>query len=125
MVLVCGKQGRPTAGVTWTSNSICQMILAASNHELPLDRMYVAPHASPFTVTDPHDLAPVKAAEEPLHSLLCYTRAISDLAPTMFDGFPRYAPEKQAMPTLDDHTTELSEMPQIAGPDDMRAIGTL
>lgn len=45
MVLVCGKQGRPTAGVTWTSNSICQMILAASNHELPLDRMYVAPHA--------------------------------------------------------------------------------
>lgn len=28
------------------------------------------------------------------------------------------------MPTLDDHTTELSEMPQIAGPDDMRAMTT-
>ncbi len=124
MVLVCGKQGRPTGGVTWTSNSICQMILAASNHELPLDRMYVAPHASTFTVTDPHDLEPVKAAEEPLRLLWCSTRATSDLAPTMFDGFPRYAPEKQAMPTLDDHTTELSEMPQIASPDDMRAMTT-
>lgn len=124
MVLVCGRQGRPTSGVAWTSNSVCQMILSASGRALPLERMYIAPHGPSFTVTDLNDLRAVQEAEGPLRSLWCYTRAICDLGPTMFDGLPRYTPPAAAPPMIGPDTATLSEMPAIAGPDDMYAMTT-
>jgi hypothetical protein len=124
MVLVCGQQGRPTSGVTWTTNSVCQGILGASDNRLPLERMYIAPHAPSFTVRDPDDLDAVRKVEAPLRQLWFYTRAISDLGPTMFAGYPRYAPGSYAMPVIDATTTELAEMPRILGPDDMRTMTT-
>jgi hypothetical protein len=36
MVLITGRQGRATAGVTWRTNSVAGMILAASRGALPL-----------------------------------------------------------------------------------------
>jgi Domain of unknown function (DUF5624) len=124
MVLMTGKVGRPTSGVTWTSNSVCQMILYASDMALPLERMYIAPHGPSFTLTDPVDMDAVRAMEDPLRFIWCYTRAISELGETMFAGFPRYAPGSYQAPVLDDSTTELSEMPNIKGPDDMRSMTT-
>lgn len=124
MVLIAGQQGRPTAGVTWTTNSVCQMILGASNQKLSLERMYIAPHAQSFTVKDPDDVDAVRAFEEPLRSMWCYTRAISNLAPTMFEGYPRYAPGSYEPPVIGKDTRELSEMPRILGPDDMLTMTT-
>jgi len=124
MVLIAGQQGRPTAGVTWTTNSVCQLILGASNRKLPLERMYIAPHAKSFTVKDPDDLDAVRAVEEPLRSLWLYTRAISNLAPTMFEGYPRYAPGSYEPPVIGKETREISEMPRILGPDDMLTMTT-
>ena len=124
MVLICGQQGRPTSGVTWTSNSICQIILGASDMQLPLERMYIAPHAPSFAVADPQDLAAVSALEPRLRSVWFYTRAISELAPTMFSGYPRYAPEAYEAPRLRPETTVLADMPRIGGPDDMRTLTT-
>lgn len=124
MVLIAGQQGRPTAGVTWTTNSVCQMILGASNQKLPLERMYIAPHAQSFKVKDPNDLDAVRAVETPLRSLWLYTRAISNLAPTMFEGYPRYAPGSYEPPVIGKDTKELSEMPRILGPDDMLTMTT-
>lgn len=124
MILIAGQQGRPTAGVTWTTNSVCQIILGASNQKLPLERMYIAPHARSFTVKDPDDLDAVRAFEEPLRSIWLYTRAISNLAPTMFEGFPRYAPGSYEPPVIGKDTRELSEMPRILGPDDMLTMTT-
>lgn len=89
-MLICGKQGRPNCGVTWTSNSACQMILGASKLNLPLERMYAAPPRAPsLTVTDPSDIAAIKALEQPLRSIWFYTRAISDLGPTRGLSAPR------------------------------------
>ena len=124
MVLICGKQGRPTSGVTWTTNSVAQMILAASDHALPLDRLYIAPHGPTFVVSDPDNLEPIRAVEGELRALWSYTRAISDLSPTMFDGYPRYAPGAYTPPVVTAETSALSEMPAIAGPQDMRAMVT-
>jgi hypothetical protein len=124
MVLMSGKVGRPTSGVTWTSNSVCQMIMYASDLKLPLERMYLAPHAPSFTLSDPVDMAAVRAMEEPLRFIWCYTRAISDLGETMFAGLPRYAPGAYQAPIVDDSTKELSEMPRISGPGDMRSMTT-
>ena len=124
MVLIAGQQGRPTAGVTWTTNSVCQMMLAASNRELSLDRMYIAPHAKSFTVKDTADLDAMRGFEQPLRALWLYTRAISNLAPTMFEGYPRYAAGSYQPPVIGDDTKELAEMPHIKGPDDMLAMTT-
>jgi hypothetical protein len=122
MVLVCGQQGRPTAGVTWTTNSICQLILGASDHALPLRRMYIAPHAPSFTIADPNDPDAARALEQPLRAIWCYTKAIGDLAPTMFAGHPGYDPGAWEPPVITDSTTTLAEMPRILGPDDMRTM---
>jgi hypothetical protein len=124
MVLVAGQQGRPTAGVTWTTNSVCQLILGASNQKLSLERMYIAPHAQSFTVKDPDDVDAVRAFEEPLRSIWFGTRAISNLALTMFEGYPRYAPGSYEPPVIGKDTRELSEMPRILGPDDMLTMTT-
>jgi len=124
MVLISGQQGRPTSGVTLASNSVCQMIWQASNLQLPLERMYIAPHAPSFVLGDPVNLDAVRVQEEQYRFLWCYTRAISQLGPTMFAGYPRYAPEAYAQPVIDDATIELSDMPRILGPDDMRTMVT-
>ena len=124
MVLICGKQGRPTSGVTLATNSIAQIILAASNHKLPADRLYIAPHGLALGLLKPDDLEPVRAAEGELRVLWSYTRAIAELSPTMFEGYPRYAPSVYSPPPLTETTTELAEMPAIKGADDMRAMVT-
>jgi Domain of unknown function (DUF5624) len=124
MVLISGQQGRPTSGVTLASNSVCQMILQASNRQLPLERMYIAPHAPSFVLGDPVDLDALHAQEEQYRFLWCYTWAISQLGPTMFDGYPHYSPAAAAQPVVDDTTSELSDMPRILGPDDIRTMVT-
>ena len=73
------------------TNSIAQIVLAASNHKLPADRLYIAPHGLALGLLKPDDLEPVRAAEGELRALWSYTRAIAELSPTMFEGYPRYA----------------------------------
>ena len=124
MVLICGKAGRPTSGVTWTSNSICGMILGASRQQLPLDRMYIAPHGPSFTVGRPGDLSGARAMEKPLRELWAYTRAIADLGDTMFAGYPAYRPGSVALPVIGPETTAVNEMPQIKDVDDWPAMVT-
>lgn len=124
MVVVAGRQGRPTAGVTWNTSSVATMILAASNGRLPLDRVYMAPHAPTFP-SNPKDLTEVIALEEELRALWCGTRATVELGAVMFDGYPSYAPGGLTLPDVSDPgVTQVSEMPAIHSPDDMRALVT-
>ncbi|KAH8678371.1 hypothetical protein BX600DRAFT_507323 [Xylariales sp. PMI_506] len=112
-VLICGKQGRPTSGVTWTTSSIAQMILGASNNELSLSRLYIAPLAPSFTITDPTDIHAIRKYEEPMRDLWGYTRAISELATTMFGRYPAYNPEDYEQPVITRDTKSLHEMPKV------------
>lgn len=124
MVLIAGQQGRPTAGVTLSSNSIAQIVLAASGGALALDRIYIAPHAPTFATDGPDDLEPARRLEQPLRDLWAFTHALQRLAGTMFEGWPRYDPASAAPPHLHSGTERLAEMPAIEGPDDMRAMTT-
>ncbi len=124
MVLMTGQQGRATSGVTWTTNSVCQTILYASRLKLPLERMYIAPHAASFTLTDPIDWDAVCALEGQYRALWSHTRAVSELGPAMFAGYPRYTPNAYESPVVDDQTTEVSEMPRIRDAKDMRSMTT-
>lgn len=125
MVIIAGRQGRATAGVTWTTSSVATMILGASGHRLPLERMYLAPHAPTFMTPVDGDLSEVIALEEPLRSIWCATRATVELGELMFDAYPRYAPSGVRFPDITDPSvTEVSEMPVVKSPDDMRALVT-
>ncbi|MCJ0762582.1 DUF5624 domain-containing protein [Variovorax terrae] len=124
MVLIVGRQGRPTAGVTWSSNAVAAMILAASGHRLDLSRLYIAPHAPPFTVARPLDLEAVRAQEGAMRRLWNYTRAISDLGEIMYHGYPHYAANSAQRPVLTPETQAVADLPAIAGPDDWRAFNT-
>jgi len=124
MVLITGRAGRTTAGVTIATNSVCATIVGCSNYQLPLDRIYIAPHAPAISVGSPVDIEAVRAFEEPLRQLWAYTRTMSELGPLMFDGYPRYWPAGAAPPVMTADTTEVSEMPAIESPTDWRALTT-
>jgi hypothetical protein len=100
MVLITGQQGRPTAGVTWTTNSVAQLILSVPDGKLPLERLYIAPHGNIFEIKDLNSPASIAPFEQSLRRLWCGTRATSALAPTMFDGFPRFAPGSYTAPVV-------------------------
>jgi len=123
MVLVTGKQGRPTAGVTWMTNSICSIIMGASDERLALERMYIAPHAPGFTFSDSNVKA-LRALEPELRRIWFNTRATVELAPLMFAGYPYYTPRALSAPVLDAQTVALGEMPQVRSVDDMFAMTT-
>lgn len=125
MVVVAGKQGRPTAGVTWSTSSVAAMILSASEYRLPLARLYMAPHAPVFATPKDGDLSGVLALEEPLRTLWASMRGMQELGEIMFSGYPRYAPEGLAFPDVSDPgVTEVGEMPVIHDPDDLYAMVT-
>ena len=122
MVLVAGRQGRATAGVTWNTNSVAGMLLGASRGKLPLDRLYVAPHAPTPPPFDGVDLGPTAELEATLRTLWAGTRATAELGTVMFDGYPPYVPAGRRAPEVDEDTTELSDMPRVRSPRDWRAL---
>jgi hypothetical protein len=125
MVIVAGRQGRPTAGVTWNTSSVAAMLRGASEYRLPLERMYLAPHAPTFSTPRDGDLSEVARLEEPLRKLWCGLHAIQELGDTMFPGYPRFTPGSVAAPDVSDPAvTEVSEMPFIRDADDFRAMIT-
>lgn len=125
MVVVAGKQGRPTSGVTWNTSSVATMILGASGYALPMERMYLAPHAPTFATPLNGDLTEVAALEQPLRQLWNNLRATVELGELMFAGHPAYAPGRLDIPDVSDPSvTAISEMPVIHGPDDWRSMVT-
>jgi hypothetical protein len=125
MVVIAGQQGRPTAGVTWHTSSVATMILGASGGKLPLERMYLAPHAPTFPTPVDGDLTAVHALEERLRGIWCATRATVELGAVMFHGYPSYTPAGVRFPDVGDPSvTEVSEMPVIHSVNDMRAMVT-
>ncbi len=125
MVVIAGKQGRPTAGVTWNTSSVATMLLGASGYRLPLERLYMAPHAPTFITPLDGDLTEVAALEQPLRQIWSNTRATVELGDLMFPGLPRYTPGHLTLPDISDPSvTEISEMPVIHGANDWRAMTT-
>ncbi|MFJ6393867.1 DUF5624 domain-containing protein [Streptomyces sp. NPDC091972] len=125
MVVIAGKQGRPTSGVTWNTSSVATMILGASGYSLPLEHLFMAPHAPTFATPQDGDLSEVIALEQPLRRIWSNTRATVELGDLMFPGLPRYAPGRLDTPDVDDlSVSEISEMPVIHSPDDWRSMTT-
>jgi len=108
MVLVSGQSGRPTAGVTWSSNNICRLIWKISDEALPAERVFVAPHAPGFSVDMAGEPTRLSELERDYRRIWCHTRSSVEVARRMF---PEAVPFGFSPALADD-------MPRIAGPDD-------
>jgi hypothetical protein len=119
MVMLSGRSGRPTAGLTWASNSMCHLLWKASDQRLPVERVYIAPHAPSLVLADIQHEDQLHKLSAEFREIWNNTRASVDMARSMFEGFPGYSvamPASTAIP----HTAEslLSEMPSMRYPDD-------
>jgi hypothetical protein len=122
MVIIAGRQGRPTAGVTRDSNSVAGVINAASRGRLPERNLLIAPHAPVFPMYDGTDLDAVSALESDYRRLWSGVRATVELGEQMFAGYPRFQPSRPGRRTVHPGTETMSEMPAIAGPGDWFAL---
>lgn len=124
MVIIAGRAGRPTAGVTEESNSVAGIVRAASRGRLAGDRLFIAPHAPVFPAFDGTDLPDVASLETGYRQLWASLRATSDLGGRMFEGYPGFEARPAERARVDADSVSVPEKPAVAGPDDWFALST-
>jgi hypothetical protein len=119
MVMLSGRSGRPTAGLTWASNNMCHLLWKASDERLLPERVYIAPHAPSFVLADMHDEAQLRKLDAEFRAIWNSTRATVELARNMFEGFAAFETTMRPAPTVDvGGKMVVSEMPPLRSPDD-------
>jgi hypothetical protein len=124
MVIIAGRQGRPTSGVTRDSNSVAGVIHAASRGRLAAHRLLIAPHAPVFPRYDGVNLDAVAGLEHDYRGMWSWLLATSDLGGEMFAGYPGFRPLPRGHVVVAPGTTSVSEMPAVSGPDDWFSLTT-
>lgn len=124
MVLISGKAGRPTAGVTWQTNSMCHLLWQASGQRLPPDRLYIAPHGPELSLADLDTAEGARAAEIKFREVWFSSRTSVEMGRLMFEGYPAFHRSVAASPVIDADTLQACELPYVGSIDDRRAIIT-
>lgn len=125
MVIVSGRAGRPTAGLSWQTNSQCHVLLKASDDRLDPERVFLAPHAPSFNPADLATPGGTQATEAEFRKLWYATRTTVEMAREMYADYPAYKPNLVAAPVIDPETQTLADLPMVKGPGDRRAFVTL
>jgi hypothetical protein len=119
MVLLSGRSGRPTAGLSWTTNNMCHLLWRASKQRLPPERVFIAPHAPSFVLSDIKDDAHLQRLSSEFRDIWSNTRASIELARCMFEGYPAYDGSAVVLPAaLALGSRSMNEMPALRSPDD-------
>jgi hypothetical protein len=119
MVMLSGRSGRATAGLTWASNNMCHLLWKTSEERLLPERVYIAPHAPSFVLADMHDEEQLRKLNTEFRQIWTSTRATVELAGSMFEGFPAFEAAVRPAPTVDAAGNMIiHEMPPLRSPDD-------
>jgi hypothetical protein len=119
MVLLSGRSGRPTAGLTWETNSMCHLLWRASEERLSPERVFIAPHAPSFVLADMQNEDQLRNLCAEFLEIWNNTRASIDLSRSMFEGYPSFKAKVSRPPTIDaGAATVIDEMPTLRSPDD-------
>ncbi len=118
MVMLSGRSGRPTAGLTWATNSMCHLLWRASDERLMPERVYIAPHAPSLVLADIENEEHLQRLGAEFREIWNNTRATVELARSMFAGFPAFETTIRAVPGSDAAGKMLHEMPALRSPDD-------
>ena len=106
MVLLAGRTGRATAGVTWATNNMCHLLWRASNERLAAERVLIAPFAPSFVADDVTDAVHAAKLDAGYREMWNRTRASTELAREMFAGYPGYRAAVPVAPVIDAATGE-------------------
>jgi hypothetical protein len=118
MVLLSGKSGRPSAGLTWQTNNNCHLLWRASKQRIPPERVQITPHGPSLNLPDLRDPARVSDIEAQVRDVFLQLQANTDLAGVMFEGYPRFAKSIEEPPVIEPTTKALHAMPRLRSPDD-------
>ena len=124
MVLISGRSGRSTAGLTWPTNNMCHMLWKASGQTMPPDRLYIAPHAPSFVLEDLREDTQYTQLESQFRQIWLNTRASVELGRAMFQDYPAFQPEVTDAPIVESNTKALRHLPAITSLEDRRALIT-
>ncbi len=124
MVVISGRAGRATAGLTWQTNSMCHLLWQASGQRLPPERLYIAPHAPPVVLSDLGDNARSAAVEAQFRDIWFSIRVTAEMGGAMFAGYPAFRPTINRAPVIDASTESIGELPAVRSPEDRRAVIT-
>jgi len=124
MVLVSGRAGRPTAGLTWATNSNCHLLWRASNGQLSVENLHIAAHGPSFSAADAEDSARMTELEGQFRDIFLHLRANIDLARGMFEGYPAFLKSFEEPPVIESTTKTLHAMPKLRSPDDRQTAIT-
>jgi len=119
MVLVSGQSGRPTAGVTWSTNNICNLIWRSSDRRIAPERIFVAPHAPALSVDNLSNAEALRDLEKAYREIWCQTRASVNVARKMFQAYeafifrPIEAEMLPAIKSLGDHAACVARLRRI------------
>jgi hypothetical protein len=119
MVMLSGRSGRPTAGLTWANNNMCHLVWRASEQRLPPERVYIAPHAPSLVLADLENEDQLRNLNSAFREIWNNTRSSVELARSMFAGFPAFEPAATPAPTIPVSGRQIvHEMPALRSPDD-------
>jgi len=121
MVIIAGRAGRPTAGVTEESHSVAGIVRAAARGRMARDRLFIAPHAPVFHGANGPAAGSLELQYRRLWASL---RATSDLGARMFDGYPRFEPRLPEHVTVGAGSASVPEKPAVGHPDDWFTLTT-
>jgi hypothetical protein len=118
MILLSGKSGRPSAGLTWQTNNNCHLLWQASKRGLLPANVQITPHGPSLALSDLQDSLRVADIERQVREVFLHLRANVDLARMMFEGYPAFVKNIEEPPVVEATTKSLHAMPRLRSPDD-------
>jgi len=124
MIIISGRAGRATAGLTWQTNSMCHLLWQASEHRLLPEQLYIAPHAPSLMLESLRDEVGRAELEAQFRAIWFSSRVTVELGRAMFEGYPSFRQVINDPPVIDGTTESLGELPTVQSAEDRRAIMT-
>jgi Domain of unknown function (DUF5624) len=118
MILLSGKSGRPSAGLTWQTNNNCHLLWRASEEGISPENVQITPHGPALALPDLRNPDRIAEIEGQARELFLHLRANIDLARGMFEGYPAFAKSIDEPPVIEPTTRSLHAMPRLRSPDD-------
>jgi hypothetical protein len=118
MVLLSGKAGRPSSGLTWVTNNNCHLLWRASQEQLNPENVQITPHGPSLALSDMGDKARLTVVEGQFRDIFLHLRANINMSRLMFEGYPSFSKSIEEPPVIEPKTKTLRAMPRLRSPDD-------
>jgi hypothetical protein len=118
MVLLSGKSGRPSSGLTWVTNNNCHLLWRASQEQLIPENVQITPHGPSLALSDMGNKARLTEIEGQFRDIFLHLRANINMSRIMFEGYPSFSKSIEEPPVIEPKTKTLRAMPRLRSPDD-------